>query len=26
VLKDKYPDLGFTCFYDEPGMEVAGYY
>ena len=25
-LKDKYPDLGFTCFYDEPGMEVAGYY
>jgi len=26
VLKDKYPDLGFTCFYDEPGMEIAGYY
>ena len=25
-LRDKYPDLGFTCFYDEPGMEVAGYY
>ena len=25
-LKDKYPDLGFTCFYDEPGMEIAGYY
>ena len=25
-LKDKYPDLGFSCFYDEPGMEVAGYY
>ena len=25
-LKDRYPDLGFTCFYDEPGMEVAGYY
>ena len=25
-LKNKYPDLGFTCFYDEPGMEVAGYY
>ena len=25
-LKEKYPDLGFTCFYDEPGMEVAGYY
>ena len=26
VLKDKYPDLGFSCFYDEPGMEIAGYY
>ena len=25
-LRDKYPDLGFSCFYDEPGMEVAGYY
>ena len=25
-LKDKYPDLGFSCFYDEPGMEIAGYY
>ena len=25
-LRDKYPDLSFTCFYDEPGMEVAGYY
>ena len=25
-LKDRYPDLGFTCFYDEPGMECAGYY
>ena len=25
-LKEKYPDLSFTCFYDEPGMEVAGYY
>ena len=25
-LTDKYPDLGFTCFYDEPGMEIAGYY
>ena len=25
-LKNRYPDLGFTCFYDEPGMEVAGYY
>ena len=25
-LKEKYPDLYFTCFYDEPGMEIAGYY
>ena len=25
-LKDKYPDLSFSCFYDEPGMEIAGYY
>ena len=25
-LRDKYPDLGFSCFYDEPGMEAAGYY
>ena len=25
-LREKYPDLSFTCFYDEPGMEVAGYY
>ena len=25
-LKEKYPDLSFTCFYDEPGMEIAGYY
>ena len=25
-LRDKYPDLSFTCFYDEPGMEIAGYY
>ena len=25
-LRDKYPDLSFSCFYDEPGMEVAGYY
>ena len=25
-LKDRYPDLSFTCFYDEPGMEAAGYY
>ena len=25
-LKERYPDLSFTCFYDEPGMEAAGYY
>ena len=25
-LKNRYPDLGFSCFYDEPGMEIAGYY
>mgnify|MGYP003326111234 CR=1 FL=1 len=25
-LREKYPDLSFSCFYDEPGMEVAGYY
>ena len=25
-LREKYPDLSFQCFYDEPGMEVAGYY
>jgi len=25
-LKEKYPDLSFSCFYDEPGMEIAGYY
>ena len=25
-LKEDYPDLSFTCFYDEPGMEIAGYY
>ena len=25
-LKEKYPDLSFTCFFDEPGMEIAGYY
>ena len=25
-LKEKYPDLSFSCFYDEPGMEVAGDY
>ena len=25
-LREKYPDLSFSCFYDEPGMEAAGYY
>ena len=25
-LKNRYPDLSFSCFYDEPGMEEAGYY
>ena len=25
-LRDKYPELTFQCFYDEPGMESAGYY
>ena len=25
-LRSRYPDLSFTCFYDEPGMECAGYY
>ena len=25
-LREKYPELSFSCFYDEPGMEVAGYY
>ena len=25
-LREKYPELTFQCFYDEPGMEAAGYY
>ena len=25
-LREKYPKLNFSCFYDEPGMEAAGYY
>ena len=25
-LREKYPELSFQCFYDEPGMEIAGYY
>ena len=26
ALREKYPDLSITAFYDEPGMEMAGYY
>ena len=25
-LREKFPDVSFQCFYDEPGMGVAGYY
>ena len=25
-LREKYPELSFQCFYDEPGCEAAGYY
>ena len=25
-LREKFPDLSFQCFYDEPGCEIAGYY
>ena len=25
-LREKFPDVSFSCFYDEPGMESAGYY
>ena len=25
-LREKYPELNFQCFYDEPGCEIAGYY
>ena len=25
-LREQYPELTFQCFYDEPGMEIAGYY
>ena len=25
-LREKFPELTFQCFYDEPGMEAAGYY
>jgi hypothetical protein len=26
ALRKKFPDLGITAFFDEPGMEIAGYY
>ena len=25
MLKEKYPDVSISWFYDEPGMEFAGY-
>ena len=25
-LREKFPDVSFQCFYDEPGCEIAGYY
>jgi hypothetical protein len=25
-LREKFPELSFQCFYDEPGAEIAGYY
>ena len=25
-LREKFPDVNFQCFYDEPGCEIAGYY
>ena len=25
-LREQYPDIEITAFYDEPGMEIAGYY
>ena len=25
-LREKFPDVSFSCFYDEPGCEIAGYY
>ena len=24
-IKENFPDVGISWFYDEPGMEVAGY-
>ena len=26
ALREQYPDLSITAFYDEPGMEITGYY
>ena len=26
AIREQYPDLNVTAFYDEPGMEIAGYY
>ena len=26
ALRNKFPDVGITAFFDEPGMEIAGYY
>ena len=25
-LREKFPELSFQCFFDEPGCEIAGYY
>ena len=25
-LREQYPDVSITAFYDEPGMDIAGYY
>ena len=25
-VREKFPDVSFSCFYDEPGCESAGYY
>jgi hypothetical protein len=26
AIREQYPDLTISAFYDEPGMEIAGYY
>ena len=26
ALRNKFPDVGITAFFDEPGMAIAGYY